>query len=313
MRNQRRTYQRVAGPGSDGLGLRVARRVLRPGWKFLTARVRSQLSYLHAEVERTHQQVRYLALANLLSRVDRDPNDLTPFELSVFSQNGEDGVLQEILRRVKTTERYFVEIGAEPGEANCLFLCDVLGWHGLFMDADEAICRALTQKYRGVPAVKVVQTFVTPENISSLLKQAGCPVEIDVVSIDIDGNDYWVWESLSTYCPRVVIIEYNSGLDPSRYLVQPYDLSRVWDRQTNSFGASLGAVKRLAATKGYRLVHVELTGTNAFFVREDLAAGRFAADWDGSNRPQSIYLTGVSYAEPDVAAAFIELGEGDEN
>jgi hypothetical protein len=312
MRNQRRTYQRVAGPGSDGLGLRVARRMLRPGWKFLTARVRSQLSYLHAEVERTHQQVRYLALANLLARVDRDPNDLTPFELSVFSQNGEDGVLQEILRRVKTAERYFVEIGAEPGEANCIFLSDVLGWHGLFIDADETTCRGLTQKYRAVPAVKAVHAFVTPENISSLLEQAGTPAEIDVFSIDIDGNDYWVWEGLSTYRPRVVIIEINSRLDPSRQLVQPYDLSRVWDRRTDSFGASLGALRRLAATKGYRLVHVELTGTNAFFVREDLAAGQFAPDGETPNRAQSIYLTGVSFAH-EPAAGFIDLGHRERN
>jgi glycosyltransferase involved in cell wall biosynthesis len=225
----------------------------------------------------------YAALASLSARyrdVAAQPSGtrdgpLTPFELRVFSQNGEDGVLAEILTRIGYGGRCFVEFGAESGtEANCVHLADVQGWDGLFMDCDEQLFPALERKYRARDGVRTVKAEVTVENLEALLDAHGIPSEPDVFSIDVDGSDYWLWNSLESYRPRVLVIEYNSSLDPSRKLVQPADAPPQWDG-TDYYGASLGALRSLGERKGYRLVHTELCGVNAFFVREDLAGERF--------------------------------------
>ena len=95
------------------------------------------------------------------------------------------------------------------------------------------------------------------------------PAEPDVVSIDVDGNDWWIWRALVAYRPRLLVIEYNGNLDPASLLVKPYEPTAEWDL-TSWFGASLGAYEWLAATKGYTLVHTDLRGVNAFFLRDDL-------------------------------------------
>jgi hypothetical protein len=215
-----------------------------------------------------------------------DGLQLTPYELRVFSQNGEDGVLAEILRRTGVSERFFVEFGVESGrEGNCVYLADAAGWHGLFMEADDGMHGNLERKYAGQPEVQTVQAVVTPENIEQLFRQAGVPAEPDVLSIDVDGQDYWIWEAIQSYRPRVVIVEYNSALDPRRRLVQPRDPDLPWDG-TDYFGTSLGALRSLAETKGYRLVHTELSGVNAFFVRADLGERAFP-------EPPDVALRGV--------------------
>jgi glycosyltransferase involved in cell wall biosynthesis len=202
---------------------------------------------------------------------------LTPYELRVFSQNGEDGVLAEILARVGVCERFFVEFGVESGrEGNCVYLADVAGWRGLFLDCDEVFFPQLERKYRADSGVRTMQAMVTPDNVQELFTAGGVPTEPDVLSIDVDGCDYWIWEAIEGYRPRVLVIEYNSALDPRRRLVQPAELEDGWDG-TEYFGASLGAMRALGERKGYRLVHTELCGVNAFFVRDDLAEGRFPA------------------------------------
>jgi hypothetical protein len=211
-------------------------------------------------------RLRYLALASIADE------EVADRELRIFSQNGEDGVLAAIHRRIGVGERFFVEFGAETGrEANCVLLADVHGWAGLFMEADPDKYRELEEKYTNSQLVQTRLTMVTPDNIEELLAAAGTPEEFGVLSIDVDGQDYWLWKALDRYHPRVVVIEYNSALPAGAKLVQP-DEPIVWDK-TNYGGASLGALVALAEKKGYRLAHLELTGTNAFFVRTDLADG----------------------------------------
>jgi hypothetical protein len=248
---------------------------------------------------RTRQGLRYLALGRLLDRVGQS-DDLTLYELSVYSQNGEDGVLAEILRRTGTASRYFVEIGASANEANCIFLADALGWRGLFVDADEAEYQALRAKYQAIEAVEAVQALVARDNINSLLRDSRVPDDIDVLSIDIDGNDYWVWEALvDDYHPRVVVIEFNAAIDPQRQLVQPYQPGKAWDH-SDFFGASLGALRQLGSIKGYMLVHADLTGSNAFFVRKDFA-GSFSRS-EVRSRPFNLSLSGVRHPIHDGSA-----------
>ena len=193
------------------------------------------------------------------------PEDLTRHELRVFSQNGEDGVIEAILRRVGHGPPSFVEFGVGAGtEGNCVFLADVLGWPGLFMESDPAAFAALAGKYGARPEVRTVQASVRPGNVEALIRSAGLPGELTVLSIDVDGMDYWIWRALEIR-PRLLVIEYNAHLPHDAVLVQPLEPEVAWDG-TDYFGASLGALRRLAASKGFRLVHTDLAGVNAFFV-----------------------------------------------
>ncbi|WP_217914359.1 hypothetical protein [Miltoncostaea marina] len=222
----------------------------------------------------------YLALSALAARYAAHADgprpgpagDLTPSELKVFSQNGEDGVIEAILGRIGHGPASFVEFGVESGvEGNCVFLADVLGWRGLFMEADEGRFAALSGKYEHRPEVRTTHAAVGPGNIDRLVREAGLADGPAVLSIDVDGIDYWIWRA-SELRPRLVVIEYNAHLRPEEQLVQPLEPAVAWD-ETDYFGASLGALRALATAKGYRLVHTDLAGVNAFFVREDLAQG----------------------------------------
>jgi hypothetical protein len=252
-----------------------------------------------------------LALAELGRRIGGDvPGgdavlDLSRYELRVFSQNGEDGVLAEILRRSGAPGRWFVEFGAGDGvENNCAVLADVLGWHGLFMDAGEAQFARLAHRYAANPRVITARAMVTPEAIDGLLDAHGVPPEPDVLSIDVDGSDYWIWEALTSRRPRVVVIEYNGALEPARRLVQPRDAG-PWD-ETEFYGASIGALEALGVAKGYRLVHCEMTGNNAFFVRHDLPGDYLPPD-EVPRRRTNFWLEGVRHRPDPHGRRFVDL------
>jgi SAM-dependent methyltransferase len=219
-------------------------------------------------------------LSRRWDKVHREPaggpfplGDLTRYELRVFSQNGEDGVLAEIMRRVGATNREFVEFGVESGaEGNCVFLADVLGWSGAFLEADPALSARLSAKYRWTNRVRTLNAKVEPDNVERLLRRLAVPDEPDVLSIDVDGADYWIWAAMDSIRPRVLIIECNTALDPERRIVQPDDPGITW-QGTDYYGASVGALAAHGASKGYELVYVDLAGVNAFFVRADHPLG----------------------------------------
>jgi hypothetical protein len=197
-------------------------------------------------------------------------DDLSTYERKLFSQNGEDGVTAEILRRIEPASRWFVEFGAGTGgEGCCVFLADVFGWSGLFIEADGPMHRDLAAKYAANPRVKTVHAAVKVATVEDLFRTSGVPTEPDVLTIDIDGNDYWVWRAIRGYRPRLVIIEYNANLPPDSRLVRALDEEQGWDR-TGWFSASILALEELAGRKGYALVYTDLSGCNAFFVRDDL-------------------------------------------
>jgi hypothetical protein len=233
--------------------------------------------------------------------------DLTRYELGVYSQNGEDGVLAEILRRIGPRRGEFVEFGVERGiEGNCVALADLLAWTGLFIEADETNALGLSWKYRDNPRVRTVNARVTAENVNDLFAANGMSDEPDVLSIDVDGNDLWIWSALAPVRPRVVVIEYNANLDHSRPLVQPYDPDWTWPG-TDWFGASLGGLEVVARRKGYGLVHTELAGVNAFFVRGDLMhhfedielAPRRSQNYGGQGYGHPAHPDGGRYVEID--------------
>ncbi|MFN2506385.1 MAG: hypothetical protein ABR540_19590 [Acidimicrobiales bacterium] len=241
---------------------------------------------------RVRDRLIYNNVAALVEAHDEPGRSLTAAEFKVFSQNGEDGVLAEIFRRIGTTNRYFVEFGIGNGsEGNSVFLADVLGWSGLFIEGSPGHFTGLHRKYRDREAVATLSALVRPDNVNALFRQSEVPENFDLLSIDIDGNDYWVWEALEAFRPRVVVIEYNGLLKNNACLVQPYDPDWAWDG-TEFYGASLGALRSLGRKKGYVLVHTELSGTNAFLVQADLAA-HFADIEPVAHRSLSHSLQGV--------------------
>jgi len=236
----------------------------------------------------------YLSLAELGHRYAVGASDrvgsLTQFELRCFSQNGEDGVIAEILSRTGLLTSFFVEFGVESGrEGNCVFLADVLGWKGLFIEADEVSYTALNRKYIEGGRVRTINSAVTPNNVEDLFASAEVPPDFDLLSIDVDGADYWIREALQAYRPRVVVIEYNAALGSRAALVQPRGHDQAWDG-TDYFGASLGALCVLAERKGYQLVHTDLAAINAFFVRADLTGDRFPTAGEVPRRQDPNYF-----------------------
>jgi hypothetical protein len=205
-------------------------------------------------------------------------------EIKVRSQHGEDGVLLWLFSEIGPTDRRFVEFGVEDGrECNTANLSLTWGWSGLLLEADDVGVEAARRFYAEelgprAAAVTIEQAFVSEHNIQPILTDAGFDGEFDLLSIDIDGQDYWIWEAI-TARPRVVVIEYNPSFGPDRRVTVPRDDSFRHDRNLGNglyYGASLAAFHQLGAAKGYALVGVESSGTNAFFVRSD-CIGRLAA------------------------------------
>ncbi|MCJ8277940.1 MAG: hypothetical protein HRT44_11080 [Bdellovibrionales bacterium] len=207
-------------------------------------------------------------------RKNSDPLNLRNFEDKVYSQNGEDGILQEIFRRIGTTNQFFVEFGVENGqECNGRYLLEKKGWQGLWIDGSKENVQQAKEQFSQFP-IKIFNRFITKENILSLFTEAEVPQELDLLSIDIDGNDYWIWDELKEYLPRVVVIEYNAKYSDNEDWVMPYNAKHVNDGSSH-FGASLAAYSRLAKKLGYCLVACDNMGVNAFFVRKDLITDKF--------------------------------------
>lgn len=193
--------------------------------------------------------------------------DLYPYERHVWSQHGEDGVLEAIFMQIGATHKYFVEFGAgHGGECNTAYLARRGGWTGLLMDAVES---------PGESGVKVHREFITAENINALFEKYKVPSSFDLLSIDLDGNDYWVWRSMAfSYRPRVIVIEYNASIPPGESRVIEYDPNFSWNG-SDYYGASLSALEKLGRSKGYSLIYCESSGVNAFFVEDSLVEGHF--------------------------------------
>lgn len=208
-----------------------------------------------------------------------DARSLNRFEYKAFSQSGEDGILHEIFRRLGVDDRgTFVEVGVGDGlENNTVHLLQS-GWRGLWLEADVRRVASIRQSHAhwiGSAALSVAQATVSPVNALSLARTfVNSDVELDLLSVDIDGNDYWVWESLMPLMPKVAVIEYNAHHGPYARWIMAYQ--EGWASfDTTYHGASLSALTDLGERHGYGLVGCSLSGANAFFVRKDLIDDQF--------------------------------------
>jgi hypothetical protein len=227
---------------------------------------------------------------------------LNRYEFSAFSQNGEDGIIEEIFNRIGVTNRFFVEFGTESGvETNSTYLL-YKGWQGVFMDGGEKNIKDVHKNFSSAISegrLRAFCNFITAENIENLFKNANVPKEFDFLSIDIDRNDYYIWEAIKTFRPRVVCIEYNAVFRPGCEFIVPYEPTAVWDG-TSNFGSSIESLYKLGIQKGYKLVACCFAGVNAFFVREDLINDRFTTPFSPEYHyePPRYFLASIRGGHP---------------
>ena len=217
-------------------------------------------------------------ILSLMQREQRSKN-LQDYEFKVFSQWGEDGIIQHLTRALEIKNKTFIEFGVESFfEANCRFLMMKDNWSGFVIDGSSKNIKRLKNSYfYWRYDINAVEAFITKKNINELLLKSAFDEDIGILSIDIDGNDYHVLEAIDTFKPRILICEYNAVFGATRKISIPYD--PAFNRTHGHFsklywGASLSALTQLAGRKGYSLIGTNSAGSNAFYVRNDLLTER---------------------------------------
>jgi len=258
---------------------------------------------------------RHEGIAASLSQARR----LANHEFKVYSQNGEDGLIAWIFSQIGVTNRRFVEFGVGDGrQCNTANLVIHFGWSGLMLEARPSDVRKAASHYArfrcedGRPTVTVSECRVTVDNIEEAIGGAGITGEIDLLSIDIDGNDYWIWEAIDIVRPRVVVIEYNGSFG-RRSITVPYDPGFVRFRKHRSgwyHGASLAALAKLGRRKGYDLVGTDRAGVNAFFIEATIPKGELKpVDPEEAYRPQRKRIAVATEEEQFAAIEHLPLVE----
>jgi hypothetical protein len=211
---------------------------------------------------------------------------------SVYSMHDQDGIIQEIFKIIGTTNKTFLEFGCGDGtQNNSLYLLTCKkDWKGLWIDGDpecirkiEDIIPFLVNSHR----LTVSHSMIERQNIDDLLKSYCRDSDPDLMIMDLDWNDLYIWEAINSIKPRVVCLEYNSHIPPDTSLCVPYSENHNPWNGGNYFGASLLAFAELAKEKGYTLVACSLAGSDAFFVRNDLMNDAFK------------YKTGITWHASD--------------
>ncbi len=230
----------------------------------------------------------------------KDSRSLILGGYKMYSQNDEDGIIKEIFKRIGTTNKIFVEFGVGDGLENNTLALLYEDWKGLWIDASETAVNMIKDNLENTiksGSLKVIHSLVTRDNINKLIEDNINFEEIDLISIDIDGNDFQVFSSIKCVNPRVIVIEYNSKFPPHVSYCMAYDESHVYS-QDDCFGASLKFL--VENIQGYSLVGCNITGVNAFFVRKDLINDQFLEPFTAENHyePGRMFLTPLPASHP---------------
>jgi hypothetical protein len=244
----------------------------------LLAGLHSSVNGSKYDATSSHDDTILLAIGAMLSKQQLlfKSTNINDYEFKIFSQWGDDGIIQYLVNNVAIQNNTFIEFGVgNYAESNTRFLMMNNNWSGFVMDSSEEAMNSLNKrswywKYN----LTNKAAFIDKDNINSLLAETGFS-NIGILSIDIDGNDYYILNEidLSVLNPSIIIAEYNSVFGSDRAITVPYrkDFDRTKTHYSNLFfGASLSALKHVAARKGYALVGCTLSGNNSFFVRKDL-------------------------------------------
>lgn len=242
-----------------------------------------RLKRLKSEIEKRNQQISSVNQVILSSIYKSNYNQKLPLPnlsevgYKIHSQTDEDGIILYIFSLIGIMKKLYVEIGISGNlEGNCTNLAINFGWHGLFIDGDKDNTNMIQLFLDNNPSTrlfppKVINRWITKENIDKTIVNAGFKGEIDLLSIDIDGMDYWIWNAIKSINPRVVIIEANAKLGLHSITI-PYTSNWHYspEQYPHYHGASLPALIKLGKKKGYRLIGTNLYGFNAFFIRNDI-------------------------------------------
>jgi hypothetical protein len=197
-------------------------------------------------------------------------NNLKRFEKKIYSQFGEDGITGEIINRLGVTNNFFIEFGIDRAiESNCKHLLLDCNWRGVMIEGVREWAEYAAGQFKDYP-VDVVNSWITLENILSSFAEHEVPKEPDLLSVDLDSNDYWILKQILTiYRPRIIIHEYNGYYIPPKLWVMAYDPTRRWDGSSH-FGASLQSYCNLLDARGYALLGCESHGFDAFHIKKEL-------------------------------------------
>jgi len=233
---------------------------------------------LHREIVRRIEslQCEVAALHAKINRVDKVEH-LEANEFRAFSQFGDDGIIQMLIAQCPEIPHSFIEFGVESyQEANTRFLLQHDNWRGLVLDgSEESMAAVRSSDLTWRHDLTCVSAFVTRENVNDLFASHGFVGSLGLLSIDIDGNDYWVWEAICSVEPTIVVVEYNSVFGNQRAVSIPYDpkFQRAQAHHSNLYwGCSLRALELLGRKKGYDLVGSNSAGNNAYFVRRGVSS-----------------------------------------
>jgi len=217
------------------------------------------------------------AICTQIAREARGGSSLSDYEFKVFSQWGEDGIIQKLVHSIHVENKTFIEFGVEDfSESNCRYLMMKDNWSGMVIDgSDRNIEKIKSSYYYWRYDLTALSRSITAENINQVLAESSFDHDLGLLSIDIDGVDYHVLKAISDYKPRILVCEYNAVFGASRKITVPYSPTFLRNRAHYSnlyFGASLGAFVALAESRGYIFVGAGSAGVNAFFVRKDVAS-----------------------------------------
>jgi hypothetical protein len=214
-----------------------------------------------------------IMLAELVGK--KESKSLNDYEFKVFSQWGEDGIIQRLIGIIEIKHKTFIEFGVEDFmESNCRFLLMKDNWSGFVIDESASNISRLKESYfYWKHDISAIDAFINKENINDLMAQSGFADDLGILSIDLDGNDYYILEAITSFRPRILICEYNAVFGGTRSVSIPYEPDFVRTNRHYSklyWGASLAAITYIANQKGYSLVGTNTARNNAFFVRNDL-------------------------------------------
>ena len=235
-------------------------------------------------------ETRHNLLAEELQRWPefQEKNNLIPFGFKVYSQNDEDGILQEIFQRIGIKHKIFIEFGVGDGLENNTLYFLIQGWKGLWIEGNKKNYKKIRRGLKYIlktQKLHLINSFVTRENIDKIISENIKENEIDLLSIDIDGNDYHIFDAIQSVKARVIVVEYNAKFPPPLSFCIDYDPQHIW--QNDDFlGASLKFWETEMGKKGYSLVACNLSGCNAFFIRNDLLSTHFLAPYTSEKHYQ---------------------------
>lgn len=207
-------------------------------------------------------------------KVKKNISSLQDVEFKIFSQFGDDGIIQWLINNIEISADLFIEFGVEDyRESNTRFLLMNNNWSGFVMDGSADNVRSIIgSEYYWRHEIYAKGVFIDKDNINDIIRGFGISGELGLLHIDIDGNDYWIWKEIKGISPEIVILEYNSIFGIDRSITVPYDknFNRTASHYSNLyFGASLKALYELSVEKGYAFVGCNSAGNNAYFVKRE--------------------------------------------